>query len=78
MIHVSVWLDLLFLILILRQSAAASDQCSELQSKISRLENALHAATTQVHNYEVKAGKSDMSGYVREVMRFLQISPVVK
>jgi division protein CdvB (Snf7/Vps24/ESCRT-III family) len=78
MIRFSVLLQLLLLILILRQSAAASDQCSELQSKISRLENALHATKTQVHNYEIKAGKSDMSGYVREVMRFLQISPVVK
>ena len=38
MVRVTFWLQLLHLVLILRHSYAVSDQCSELQNEISRLE----------------------------------------
>jgi len=38
MVRITVWLKLLLSVLILRQSNAVSDQCSELQNEISRLE----------------------------------------
>jgi len=38
MVRIEFWLKLLLLFLILGQSDAVSDQCSELQNEISRLE----------------------------------------
>jgi len=38
MVRITVWLKLLLLVLVLRHSDAVSDQCSELQNEISRLE----------------------------------------
>jgi len=38
MVRITFWLQFLLLVLILRLSVAVSDQCSELQNEISRLE----------------------------------------
>ena len=38
MVRITFWLQLLLFVLILRHSDAVSDQCSELQNEISRLE----------------------------------------
>ena len=38
MVRIIYWLQLLLLVLILRQSDAVSDQCSEMQNEISGLE----------------------------------------
>ena len=38
MVRITFWLQLLLLVLILRESDAVSDQCSEMQNEISGLE----------------------------------------
>jgi hypothetical protein len=42
MVRVTLWLQLLLVVLIQRQSAAVSDQCSELQEEISRVRKLNH------------------------------------
>jgi hypothetical protein len=65
MVPVTFWLQLLLVVLILRQSVAASDQCSELREDISTLEEALKATKAQRHNYEIQAGNCRVSGYIQ-------------
>jgi hypothetical protein len=56
MVHVTVWLQLLLVVLILRQSAAVSDQCSELQDEISRV-------SKLNHRNEILVDQCYVSGY---------------
>jgi hypothetical protein len=65
MFPVTFSLQLLLAVLILRQSAAASDQCSELREEISTLEEALKTKTAQKHNYETQAGNCQVSSYIQ-------------
>jgi hypothetical protein len=64
MVSVTFWPRLLLVVLILRQSAAASDQCSELQEEIYALERDIVRITQQKHNYESEAGECQVNCYV--------------
>jgi len=48
MSRITFWLQLLLLVLILRQSDAVSDQCSDLQNEISRLEGHILKRLTEL------------------------------
>jgi hypothetical protein len=63
MVPVTFWLQLLLAVLILRQPAAAYDQCSELREDIYALERDIVRITEQKHNYETQAGNCRVSGY---------------
>jgi hypothetical protein len=53
MVRVMLWLFFPLVVFLLRQSNGASAQCSELQSKISRLENELLNITEQKQKYKI-------------------------
>jgi hypothetical protein len=65
MVRVTVWLQLLLVVLIVRQSAAVSDQCSELQEEISRLERDIVNITDLKNESELRAGNCDVSSYIK-------------
>jgi hypothetical protein len=65
MIRVTLWPQLLLVVLILRQSAAVSDHCSQLQEDISRLERDIVSITELKHKNELRAGKCDVSSYIK-------------
>ena len=65
MVCVTVWLQLLLVVLILRQSAAVSDKCSELQEDISRLERDIVNITELKNENELRAGNCDVSSYIK-------------
>ena len=48
MFRIKIWLQLLLLVLILRRLDAVSDQCSELQNEISRLEEHILKRITEL------------------------------
>jgi hypothetical protein len=48
MVRITFWLKLLILVLILVQSDGDSDQCSELQNEISRLEGHILKRITEL------------------------------
>jgi hypothetical protein len=60
-----VWLQLLLVVLILRQSASVSDHCSELQEDISRLERDLVRLIELKNENEPRAGNCDVSSYIK-------------
>jgi hypothetical protein len=63
MVRLTLCLQLLLLVLILKHSGAVSDQCSELQGEIRRLEEDLKNTTALKHNKEQQAGDCEVSGY---------------
>ena len=65
MVRVTFWLQLLLVVLILRQSAAVSDQCSQLEEEISRLERDIVRITELKHKNELRAGNCDVSSYIK-------------
>jgi peptidoglycan hydrolase CwlO-like protein len=52
MFRVTIWLQLLLLVLILKQSGAVNDQSRELEEEISSLEEDLNSITEQKGQYE--------------------------
>jgi hypothetical protein len=62
MVCVTFFLELLLLVLILKQSDAVTDQCSELKEKICQLEKDIGITTELKHNNEVLAGRCEVSG----------------
>jgi hypothetical protein len=65
MVRVTLWPQLLLVILILRQSAAVSDHCSQLQEDILRLERDIMSITELMHKNELLAGNCHVSSYVK-------------
>jgi hypothetical protein len=65
MVRITISLLLLLLVLMLRQSDAVSDRCSELQEEIDLLEKALKDTTALKHNFGVKADNCYVSGYCK-------------
>jgi len=57
MVRITFWLQLLLLVLKLRQSDALSDQCSELQNEISRLERHILKKNNGARAQERNSGK---------------------
>ena len=64
MVCVTFWLQLLLVVLIMRQSAAVSDQCSELQEEKSRLERDIVSLRDLRNENERLAGDCDVSSYI--------------
>jgi hypothetical protein len=64
MVPVTFSLQLLLVVLILRQSAAASDQCSDVREDMYALERDIVRITEQKKNYEIQAGNCQVSGYI--------------
>jgi hypothetical protein len=63
MVHVTFWLQLLLLVLILKQSDAASDHCGELQNEISGLErNIIKRITDLQHRNEILVSQCYVTG----------------
>jgi hypothetical protein len=58
MVRVAFWLQFLLLVLLLKQSDAASDQCRELQEQISRLVQDIAGTTQLKHGNESLACQS--------------------
>jgi hypothetical protein len=65
MVRVTFWPQMLLAALMLRQSAAASDQCSELQDEISRLERDVENITLAKHANEFLARQCYVSSYTK-------------
>jgi hypothetical protein len=65
MVRVTLWPQLLLVVFILRQSAAVSDQCSQLQDGISGLERDIVSITELKHKNELRAGNCGMSSYIK-------------
>jgi hypothetical protein len=65
MVLVTLWPQLLLVILILRQSAAVSDQCNQLQERTFRLERDLLSMTEMKDKNELRAGNCDVSSYIK-------------
>jgi hypothetical protein len=65
MVRVTLWPQLLLVILILRQSAAVSDQCSQLQDGIFRLERDLLGMSEMKEKNKLRAGKCEVSNYIK-------------
>jgi hypothetical protein len=65
MFRVTLWLQLVLVVLILRQSAAVSDQCIELQEDISRLKRDLVRIIELKNENELRAGNCDVSSYIK-------------
>jgi hypothetical protein len=65
MVLVTLWPQLLLVILILRQSAAVSDQCSQLQERTFRLEQDLLSMTEMKDKNELRADNCDVSSYIK-------------
>jgi hypothetical protein len=63
MVSVILWLQFLLVVLILRQSAAVSDQCTELQEEISRLERDIVRIIELKNESELKAANCHVSNY---------------
>jgi hypothetical protein len=65
MVRVTVWLQLLLVVLILRQSAAGSDQCSKLQEGISRLYEHIESIRDLKNEIQLGAGNCHVSSYIK-------------
>jgi len=63
MIRVTFWVQFLFVLLILRQTEAVSDQCSELEKEMFRLERDVTRITELKNKNEFRAGQCHVSGY---------------
>jgi hypothetical protein len=63
MVRVTLCLQLLLLVLIMKQSDANADQCSELQNEIVQLEHELNNTEYQKHNNGENAGRCKVSVY---------------
>ena len=69
MFRITIWLQLLLLVLILRQSDAVSDQCSELQNEISRLEgHILNRITELEHMNEILVSQNYVTGLQYDIV----------
>ena len=69
MFRITIWLQLLLLVLILRQSDAVSDQCSELQNEISRLEgHILNRITELEHRNEILVSQNYVTGLQYDIV----------
>jgi hypothetical protein len=69
MVRISFWLQLVFLGLILRQSNAVSDQCSELQNEISRLEGRIFKIITELeYRNEILVSKYYVTGLQYDII----------
>jgi hypothetical protein len=64
MVRVTLWPQLLLVVLILRQSAAVSDQCSQLQEEISGLERDVVSITELKNDKELLAVSCHVSSYI--------------
>ena len=56
-------MQLLLLVLVLKQSEAVSDQCKKLQEEIDQLEQDIAYTSQLKHNNEEEAGRCEVSGY---------------
>jgi hypothetical protein len=65
MVRVTLWPQLLLVILLLRQSAAVSDQCSQLQEKISCLERDIISIRDLRDKAELRADNCTVSSYIK-------------
>jgi Tfp pilus assembly protein PilN len=65
MVRFTVWLQLLLVVLILRQSAAVSDQVIELQEEISRLERDLIKIVELKNEIDLRASNTQVSSYTK-------------
>jgi len=63
MVRVTFRLQLLLLVLILRQSDAVSDQCRELQEDRARLQQDIKDIRDLNHKKKERAGRCMVSGY---------------
>jgi conjugal transfer/entry exclusion protein len=62
MVSVTLFLQLLLLVLVLKQSEAVSIQCKKLQEEIDQLEQDIKNTTQLKHNNEEEAGRCEVSG----------------
>jgi hypothetical protein len=73
--YVTFWLKLLFLVLILRQSNADSDQCCGLNNEISRLEEHLLEVLTELEcRNETRVSKCYVIGLQCDTVKCSQMS----
>jgi len=63
MLRVTFWVQFLFVLLILRQIHPVSDQCSELEKEMLRLERDVTRLTEVKHKNEFRAGQCHVSCY---------------
>ena len=69
MFRITIWLQLLLLVLILRQSDAVSDQCSELQNEISRLEEHILKRITELeYRNEILVSQNYVTGLQYDIV----------
>jgi len=59
--RVTFWLQLLLLVLILKQSYADNEQCREMEEEISSLKKDLKSITEQKSQYEKSFGQCKVS-----------------
>jgi len=64
MVRVTFMLQLLLLVLLLKQSDAVNKECRELQDEISGLEADITRITEQQHKYEQFFGHCKVSMYI--------------
>jgi len=62
MFRVIIWVQVLFLLLILRQTDTVSDQCSELEKEMASLERDVTRITEVNHKDELGGGQCHVSG----------------
>jgi hypothetical protein len=65
MVRVTLWPQLLLVVLILRQSAAVSYQCSKLQDGIFRLERDLLSMSEMKDKNKLRADNCQVSSYTK-------------
>jgi hypothetical protein len=65
MARVSLWLQLLLVVLMLRQSAVASDRSNKQKGETDCLEEALKTTRAQNHDCETWAGSGQVSVYIK-------------
>jgi hypothetical protein len=63
MVRVQFWLQLLLMVLIVKQSEAVSEQCSELEEERDLLDHDLTNTLELKHKKEEQAGRCEVSGY---------------
>jgi len=74
MFRVTFWVQFLFVLLILRQTLPVSDQCSELEKEIFRLERDVTRITEVNHKNELRVRQCHVSGNVS----FLHVVNVIQ